>query len=902
MQNQRFVVITFRQTLSFILLAGVLCSAFSVQAQTRRGAVVRTTKTSAAKPKPATPPREQSGNNQNKTCNGGWSGVVTFEKRLKDSSDKTEKNITSGTTRNVTSRDYNYAGRFFVDGSKAPVVQTRTQFSLTDKDDKFQRSVQNDTCFYDGKGSREQWVENVQKRVTSGFGEGEGDFSMNVDQQNGTYSFSFRFPEGKGTDTRESKVTAGGWCQPDNNKPSQYNSNLPERIDREGAQIQDQKIDPDNPDVLSGSKTWDTSGKTVKSFVYTVTWSFKRCPAELEILDVEFAEHPYPDFETWRKIEDEETVDSNLVRIRAKIVNYSSETKFPKIEFKELKENITLENGETSISIAPGEIREVDYLWDTSGFAWVMGGRPLSRRQIKVEVTEKQTRQMTKEIVITPRPVVLAHGLWADHTAWDGYDKFFYKAHSSIWRTFAVGKDPSNGRMNTGEKGTWKPSKSIIDNATELAKQIEFVQKEMNAWHLDVVAHSMGGIIARSYIHDRMRIEPDGKPTIQHLVMLGTPNMGSPCANLMGFTFWSLGKPVESLNQLTPIYMHGFNRAVRNRKGVKFSNLVGTSVPATCQSWFPGDGVVEIPSAVWDIEHVRYSKSIHTSLTSEEDFWRLVWRRLSVSRLGNHKPDPKQYHAQTSDFNRRSENPVRFLSASFGAGSEERQDKFAAPENTKINLTKEVALEPRQTIELDIPGVVDIPGSSAVTFMAHPDVAATLTDEKGAVVGKSAANSAEAAADFRTISIDKSAAGNLKLKLENTGATKTSVVVAAWTNTSQNRISFTLTTGKPNTGQFPITAKLFENDAPVINATIKARIKSEDGKQTEIILRDDGNAGDGAGGDGVYGSLSEKLASGEYSIEAVADIRGQMHLAATSLSAGAETKTAVKPAAKTVKK
>jgi triacylglycerol esterase/lipase EstA (alpha/beta hydrolase family) len=143
----------------------------------------------------------------------------------------------------------------------------------------------------------------------------------------------------------------------------------------------------------------------------------------------------------------------------------------------------------------------------------------------------------------------------------------------------------------------------------------------------------MGGLITRSYINDLMKIAPDGKPTIGNLVMLGTPNMGSPCADLMGFTFWSLGKPVKSLEQLRPKYLEGFNRAVRNRKGVKFSNLVGTSVPATCQSTVSGDGVVEIPSAIWEIGDIRYSKNVHTALTSEEDFWRLVWRKLSVSRL-----------------------------------------------------------------------------------------------------------------------------------------------------------------------------------------------------------------------------------------------------------------------------
>ncbi len=141
--------------------------------------------------------------------------------------------------------------------------------------------------------------------------------------------------------------------------------------------------------------------------------------------------------------------------------------------------------------------------------------------------------------------------------------------------------------------------------------------------------------------------------------------------------------------------------------------------------------------------------------------------------------------------------------------------------------------------------------------------------------------------------IDKSAAnGNLKLKLENTGAAETTVIVAAWTNTGQNQISFTLEAGKANAGQFPITTKLSGNNSPVTNAAIKTRIKSEDGKTTEIVLRDDGKSVDGAAGDGVYGALTEKLANGEYTIEAVAETNGQMRLGATTLSVGATTPTA----------
>jgi hypothetical protein len=232
---------------------------------------------------------------------------------------------------------------------------------------------------------------------------------------------------------------------------------------------------------------------------------------------------------------------------------------------------------------------------------------------------------------------------------------------------------------------------------------------------------------------------------------------------------------------------------------------------------------------------------------------------------------------------------VQFVNANFDARAEQ-QDAFTAPENTKINLAKDVTLQPRQTIELDIPAA---DGNSGVTLMAQAAVSATLINDKGAIVGKSAANSPEASADFRTISIDKSATvSNLKLKLENTSAAETGVIVAAWTNTDQNQLSFTVETGKANAGQFPITAKLFLNDSPVANAVMKARIKSDDGKAIEVVLRDDGKSGDGVAIDGVYAALTERLTNGEYAIEAVAEMNGQMRLAATSLSVGATTPTA----------
>ena len=93
----------------------------------------------------------------------------------------------------------------------------------------------------------------------------------------------------------------------------------------------------------------------------------------VELEAVEFDEHPYPRWNEWRKV-DGETVDGNIVRIRARVTNYSNETKFPRLRYVEQRANAELPDSERSISIVPGESHEVEYLWDTSGWAWEIGG------------------------------------------------------------------------------------------------------------------------------------------------------------------------------------------------------------------------------------------------------------------------------------------------------------------------------------------------------------------------------------------------------------------------------------------------------------------------------------------------------------------------------------------------
>src|SRR5690606_37404506 len=146
-------------------------------------------------------------------------------------------------------------------------------------------------------------------------------------------------------------------------------------------------------------------------------------------------------------------------------------------------------------------------------------------------------------------------------------------------------------------------------------------QKDRNAWHVDIVAHSMGGLISRRYIHATMPIAPDGKPRVTHLVMLGTPNAGSPCADYLSIPLEAAGRSMEALRELRPSVVRQFNAVHVNRKGVPFSVFVGNPVPPPlCRMFSMSDGVVAEGSAMWMIDdHVRQGV-LHTDMTGTGPF------------------------------------------------------------------------------------------------------------------------------------------------------------------------------------------------------------------------------------------------------------------------------------------
>ncbi len=549
------------------------------------------------------------------------------------------------------------------------------------------------------------------------------------------------------------------------------------------------RINPSDPNRISGSYS-----TTLLGITETITWNLQKCGAPLRITDLSFEDMKFPNWNDWREVvEQRGTTDGNLVKIKAKILNASGETKYPDISFVETykgdkwdgaRPDSKLENSGTSISIEAGDEKEVEFVWDSSGYAWFDDGRPRYLQRIKVELEDNGNKvdEMTKNLKVAPKPLVLVHGLWSNWTAWETWQNILTTTHSYDWKAFPVGEKPEKGVMNTGgEFMSSQPTNSIFENSQQLGKYIRYAQEERNAWHVDLVAHSMGGLISRHYIHNFMPANsPDGRPQIAHLVMLGTPNMGSPCADVMNLAFEVTGKNVEAIRQLKPAVVEEFNRINTNRKGVKFSVLAGNPLPVMCKSVVWNDGVVPVQSAVWQIADNALSNSVHTDLKGTKDFSSFVKPRLAIGPKGDHNPAvPEEPRSRPRAESRQTQpHPNVFVNTSFQVSK--RFSNGPVELATREDFAKSVMVPARSFLMIDVP--VDDALNFGITFMGPNEVSAILLDETGKEKGTNKGGSPEAFQWFRSIFVPQRVeTGTWKLRLENPSDLEKEVLVTSWT-------------------------------------------------------------------------------------------------------------------------
>ncbi len=365
---------------------------------------------------------------------------------------------------------------------------------------------------------------------------------------------------------------------------------------------------------------------------------------------------------------------------------------------------------------------------------------------------------------------------------------------------------------------------SILQNAGEEARYIQGVRMKLNAAHVDIVAHSMGGLMSRNYIQDLMPSDSgDGKPVVSHFVMLGTPNLGSACANALTVAT-TAHHPGVSLPayELTPIAAADFNARVTNRRGVPFSIFIGDSVPDTCDEGHFEDSVVSVPSARWKISDYMTGGVLHTSMTNSAQ----VFNTWVVPHLAL---GPDNLARSTTAAAR----PARNHGASAGifaraaaAVSRPRTPRLCVATARGPQIIGGRVLSVRRRHSRTVAFDVRSGSKLTITAFSGPGVSSRLTDPRHHARSTIGGSSPAGRQLFRTIVIRKPRRGKWRLTLTTSNARRVPVAVAAGLTGSDLRLG--LSANQTRRG-VTINARLTSRNRGLPRARITAVLRAATG-------------------------------------------------------------------------
>ncbi|WP_425582078.1 DUF7379 domain-containing protein, partial [Streptosporangium fragile] len=559
------------------------------------------------------------------------------------------------------------------------------------------------------------------------------------------------------------------------------------------------------------------------------------------------------------------TIDGNQVRLDVEITNPNGDkTLSRKLRVVEQVSGKPVPGGEIDVVLAPGKTLRKQMTWDTEGYAWHKGQASSDRALVaqiltadgSVEVTSR-----TEPVVILPKPVVLVHGWKSDAaTAWGNYGPILKSGHPEL-RGFAVGDGQVPGTLDTGTlSDPGKLTMTVSGNAEQLATYIEGVRGRTGAFHVDALAHSMGGVITRQYVQDNMPNSPDGKPVVSRMLQMGTPNEGSLYADLL-----VLAHEVKGLQppffpatlEITTSQMRSFNKLVTNLRGVKPSNLVGVGWPVLSADeedgvFEDGDGIVAASSARFIYIDVPTTGTPHLGMTeSPGDFLTYVKPRLAslLAYVGN--PDGAE---PTLKRDAAAKPGKTTAAAAAGDGDAAAEAATAA---VSVFATPSAVVEAGKTVSVP----VEVPAGTrfGVTGVLPQTVGLLLRDPSGKAVASYAAGGDAARQPVQGLSVTAPQAGAWKLEVTNTGTAPVMAELGAWIAGSTVRVAAAAEVSED--GRVAVTATVTDGGQPVTGAMVKAILRGQDGARHELTFKDDG-----AAGDGVYAATSEALADGVYNL------------------------------------
>lgn len=273
----------------------------------------------------------------------------------------------------------------------------------------------------------------------------------------------------------------------------------------------------------------------------------------------------------------------------------------------------------------------------TLGWYWSDAGDPSPGRTITASL-DGLSPMAAVPIQMGARPVVMVHGFASTWEAWTRYVGPSGYLASQDLAGFAVGDGRAPGAMRTGDfVSPADRTNTIAENAAVLSEYIEGVKKQTGADQVDVIAHSMGGLIARYYI-DRVM----GSRDVAQLIMLGSPMAGTDCADLPA----ALGLYLPATLEIRPSYVKDvFNPSIFRRRGVPFHALAGVPIVEGLEA--PCTGVpTDLAVSLDSVTAIPLSSSrmpvLHTDLNLSQDVFDQFVLPLLQTPAGGfpEEPDP----------------------------------------------------------------------------------------------------------------------------------------------------------------------------------------------------------------------------------------------------------------------
>ncbi|MEP0912586.1 hypothetical protein NDI45_16880 [Leptolyngbya sp. GB1-A1] len=271
------------------------------------------------------------------------------------------------------------------------------------------------------------------------------------------------------------------------------------------------------------------------------------------------------------------------------------------------------------------------------GWYWSRGN-PTPNRHLYAKSDVFPQTGMTA-VQVAPRPVVLVHGfLSSASNAWSAYTGANGRLSSIGLSGYAVGDGQAEGVLSIGDlKSPTKRTNTIAENAQVLKQYIAGIKQKTGSEQVDLIAHSMGGLISRYYI-DRLMEERD----VAQLIMVASPHGGSNCANLPA----ALGFYLPATLELRPTYInHIFNPQITHRRGVPFYLFAGNPIieafKAPCTN-VPSDLVVDLSSVATIGQPLVELPYLHIAMNRSQEVFRTFVEPLLKHEVDEFpvEPDP----------------------------------------------------------------------------------------------------------------------------------------------------------------------------------------------------------------------------------------------------------------------